>query len=356
MESSLLNKSLFAKVPPPSSSTISLELFYQDIDADKPLNALIDQTYHLLRNSQLEQEVKLKLWKIRLSLLLFDDCLPVAKREAVNLNNILYDLENPGTVDGSSSRISPLPKNNNGMIDHELILLILRLKSAPNMNLVNEFYKLAYQVRLRSSISDQESLIRRLSRLSFDTIVILVVNKANSTLANLLGSILHELEMCKKSEHYAEHASNITLLWVIARSIMKSTLSKKVDASTFVSNIKLNYSSTFDKLQKPTLATLTTVLSQIAPNTSDSKPLLESDKDIITLNELAQFIERGDITSRIICAMIGIWDLQYCYNFRLEDSKVISPLHEDTDEGLPLIERKVENMWCSNYNRVYGLE
>lgn len=354
MELPLLNTSLFARVPALSSASFTLDQLNADIDAQKPFSSLIDLTFHLLQDPLVGLENKLKLWKIRLTLLLFGNMLPVAKREAVNLNNALYDLENQSTTETNTPRVNPLPKNNNGLIDHELLVLILRLKSTPNMNLVNEFYKLSYQLRLRSSLADRETLLWRLSRISFDVAVVLVVNKAYSTLVNLLGSILHELKLTKNGSHYTEHASNVTLLWIVAGCLLKLSVTK---GSTYLDEITEAYGTYYDGLLSTTKEALLMVLSQVAPLIQNSKPPLEEYKSDVSLEQLGRFIQDGLITNRTICSLLGIWDLQYCYKFQLKDAKLVADeIKGELDNSVTLAERKVENMWSSNYLRVYGLE
>lgn len=354
MELPLLNSSLFARIPPSSSTTFTLEQLNADIDAQKPFSSLIDMTFHLLQDPLVGLENKLKLWKIRLTLLLLGSMLPVAKREAVNLNNALYDLENQSITEKNTPRVNPLPKNNNGLIDHELLVLMLRLKSTPNMNLVNEFYKLSYQLRLRSSLADRETLFWRLSRISFDVAVVLVVNKSYATLVNLLGSILHEMKLIKKGDHYTQHASNVTLLWIIAGCLLRLSVAK---GPTYLDEITKEYGTYYDGLLDSTKEALLTVLSQVAPLFQNSEPPLEEYQSDLSLEQLAQFVKEGTITSRTICSLLGIWDLQYCYRFQLKDARLIpDEIKGDLDNSLNLAERKVENMWSSNYSRVYGLE
>ena len=354
MELPLLNSSLFARAPPSSIVNFTLDQLNADIDAQKPLSSLIDLTYHLLRDPLVGLENKRKLWKIRWTLLLFGNMLPVAKREAVNLNNALYDLENQSITETNTPKVNPLPKNNNGLIDHELLVLILRLKSTPNMNLVNEFYKLSYQLRLRSSLADRETLLWRLSRISFDVVVVLVVNKAYSTLVNLLGSILHELKLTKKGDHYTKHASNVTLLWIIAGCLLKLSTTK---GSTYLDEITKVYGTYYDGLLDSTKEALLMVLSEVAPLIQNSKPPLEDHQYDVSLEQLGRFIQDGSITSRTICSLLGIWDLQYCYRFQLKDAKLVADeIKGGMNNSINLAERKVEKMWSSNYSRVYGLE
>lgn len=362
MEAVLLNHTLFEKKPPPTNTKVTLNQLCETCDTletqDNLLKA-IDYTFYLLRDADVELETQLKLWKIRLTLFLFAKQLNTAKREAINLNNALYDSENQNVLDSSDrspQRVNPLPKNNNGLIDHELLVLLLRLKSAPNMNLVNEFYKLSYQLRLRSSAADRKATSKKLSRMSLDVMMVLVVNRAYTTLRNLLKSILHEISDNKEDAHYQNHASNMFLMWIIASYLIlpshNSPEKNNMDFGPVSTECRLAY----ERLQPATIDALKTVLSQVSPHLDESsQPLLEVGQGC-NFQQLLDLLRKGSVTSRTICALLGIWDLQYCYGFELIQDK-LTPVEALTElnSSISLAVQRVENMWSANYMLVYGI-
>lgn len=271
------------------------------IKSKQPYNELIDLTYYLLKNNSLSLSELLKIWEIRLILHLFNNQLTFSKKEAINLNNALYlnenndiappqgqQVQNPNSNNDSRASsmnsgigntpspspglqpIYPLPKNNNGLIGHSLLIMILRLRSIPNLSLVNELYKLCYQLRLRSSGAEEEKvgLQLKLINLSYDIIVILSITKNYHTLLNYLESIRYELVLQKKqnqlSDMYRQYLSNVTLLWVIILIMVYVRNGTKKDRLTDI--ITKHYQDTFENdVNELSMNSLSYVLSHILP-------------------------------------------------------------------------------------------
>ena len=244
----LSKDSLFLKLPTDlSKDEISVLDLYHDITSltttptpKVTFDSIINKTYYLLKSTN-DISNALKLWQIRLTCHLFNNQLSYAKKELINLNNTLYLQENhnitpppPPPAASSSSSLSlsngstpnattttttnnnpiyPLPKNNQLIIDFKLLILLLRLKNFPNMNLINELYKLIYQLRLKRNDNinnDQISLllVKNLQNLSYDNIVILTLTKNYLTLINFLSNLIQELKELKDSEDKKQNMAN----------------------------------------------------------------------------------------------------------------------------------------------------
>lgn len=172
----LTKDSLFLKLPTePTTNSITLKDLYNDLSANPiSYDSIINKTYYLLKSSlssspssELTVQTCLKLWQIRLTCHLFNNNLNYAKKELINLNNSLYLNENhnispsslntiSGGANGNNNLLYPLPKNNLMIIDYKLLILLMRLKNFPNLNLTNELYKLIWQIRLKSNNSPQD--------------------------------------------------------------------------------------------------------------------------------------------------------------------------------------------------------
>ena len=102
------------------------------------------------------------------------------------------------------------------------------------MNLINELYKLIYQLRLKRNDNinnDQISLllVKNLQNLSYDNIVILTLTKNYLTLINFLSNLIQELKRIKDSEDKkqnmansfdCDYYSNINLIYLIINLIV----------------------------------------------------------------------------------------------------------------------------------------
>lgn len=389
----LSKESLFLKFPNASVDKYTVNDLLEGIKSKIPYSQLIDLTYYILKDNSLLLSELLKIWEIRLILHLFNDQLTYAKKEAINLNNALYLNENndiapaqaqqvqsPNSkVDSRTSSMNsrtgntpspnpdlqpiyPLPKNNNGLIEHSLLIMILRLRSIPNLSLVNELYKLCYQLRLRSSGTREEkqSLKLKLINLSYDIIVILSITKNYHTLLNYLKSIRYELVLQKKqnqlSDTYTQYLSNITLLWIIIVTMVYLRNGTKKDKVTDI--ITKNYKQTFeDDVNEESINGLSYVLSHILPLPS-SDDMVQVPEGKLTVLALVHLIQHGDISGRIICSTMGLWDISNVHGFALtkyHDFKLTRQPGEVSD-GVSSCYDELTNDWSKFIYKVYGLE
>lgn len=343
LEPELLSQDwLFVTRPPPSD--ISLQQFYDSVNTDQ-VEVLIDKTFSVLK-LPLTVADKLKAWEIRLLLQLFDNKLLQAKQEAINLNNLLYLQEN-NNVAPTNPGVYPLPRNNNGMIHHRLLVLLLRLKSIPNMNLINEFYKLCYQLRLRNSAHDVKDLSKKLVNLSFDTIVILLVNKHYPTLLNFVNSMIYEIKS-NKLQDYNSLLGNIRLLRIVTKTlIFKST---GIDPENIITNIVTDHQQEYEEISSVCFDYL---LYALAKESKDSGPI---EPHLLTLPKLIQLILDGKISSTVLSSTVAIWDLVNSFGFILEESS-LRPIHDPANDiTVSCCLEHVSNRWCDNFDKLYGLQ
>jgi len=318
---------------------------YHDVDCGK-FDLAIEKTFSLIKLDIYNERQRLKLWEIRLLLLVFTDQLSVAKREAINVNNALYLLENVG----NSNTIYPLPKNN-AHISNEMLLLLLKLKSLPNLSLVNELYKLTYQARLKST--DVKSTTMLLQNISFYVCFILQITNNHLSLRSYVSSLKHQSK--------GLYHSNVTFLTIIVELMLGH---KNSDS------IVTKYQDDYDNLDEFTINSLKYVFQTIPPNINDSNLLSDEsiNKPTLELLDLANLVKKKDITSRILGCLLGLWDLHANYHFKLiTDNGKLSFVGKDlsnndvermveTDDILDAILQLLNNNWCKYIHKVYGLE
>ncbi|CAH6723051.1 hypothetical protein CLIB1444_12S03158 [[Candida] jaroonii] len=323
---------------------VSIDEFYETIQTNLPKS--IDLTYSLIHHQQ-SIDIILHLWEIRLLLILFNNKLNQAKQEAINLNNVLYLNENNNVPPPKPQVIYPLPKNNNGEISHNLLILLLRLKSVPNLSLINDFYKLCYQLRLKEH---SKLISKNLINLSFDIMVILIINKNYYTLMNFLDSLLNEVDDAVVKNNLKIIKIIIDVLTMISNNTPKESIDKIIREK--YSDIEIDDSA---KL------TLVYILRNInAVYSVENDQSLDISVDDLTLEKLIELCLNGNISGRIICCTFGLWDLQNVYDFKLlnEDGnlKFISNIETKSEPTLEDCFEKVRLQWCDNLQRVYGLE
>lgn len=328
----LSSDTLFVNVPTGTQEAPSI-----DTPIDIPLNyqTLITNTYHLIKLADLNQQ--LKLWEIRLLSLLFDNQLAVAKREAINLNNAIFLFDSPKQP--QNVLIYPLPKNNDSAIQYSLLVLILRLKSVPNLNMLNELYKLTYQSRLKGD-SNQTNL----TNLSYDVIAVLSINKNYISLLNHLRSV-------KDQSNDKQYLSNTNLLLILVECLAAKANGRKQKIDTTL----------WEEVNSNTRDSLVYVLQNINPLiSSDTKPSYSTIQEL-TLPELLKIVESGGITGRILCSTLGLWELSNNYDFSLarEDGKMVYKYTgEEVVEGeyVDRVFTLVRRNWVGFIHKVYGLE
>ncbi|CAH2355257.1 hypothetical protein CLIB1423_23S01332 [[Candida] railenensis] len=391
---SLNQDSLFLKLPAPQKlaekgASSSVDQLLHDLKNKVEYSALIDTCYFLLKDGDLSYEESLKVWEIRLILHIFDGGISIAKKEGINLNNELYLIENksreppaapqapgvPSSRTGSLTNASatgneatlpiyPLPRNNNSQISHSLLILLLRLKSIPNLNLVNELYKLTYQSRLKASSNSKEPEVisLQLANLSYDIIVVLTITKNYLTLVNFIQSIRYELDIG------SAYSSRLALLWLIIKLILHvkkyaSTTAGNTDSLTDA--LVQQYQKDFNGISKSTLSEFQYILNNFNPNLSVGS--VNDGVNEITLELLVSRAQKGLISGRIICCTLGLWNLQNRFGVELRDGELVfeKKAKENKEEGTEGTERaktveecysEVTHRWLGNINRVYCLE
>lgn len=377
-DSSFLRKeSLFARIPPTSTSLkITINDFLHLLKNSNSYMQLIDYCYYLIVNPSFDVKQVLKLWEIRLLLLLFNNQINLAKKEAINLNNALYNHENnqpAGTLlnevskmnnDNALLPIYPLPKNNNGLIEYNLLILLLRLKSIPNLGLVNELYKLCYQLRLTKT-SDAE-IQSKLINLSYEIVVVLTITKNFLTLLSFIESILHDLAVQGKSgeltEAYLNYMSNITLIYIIINIINDNKLGKITPNN--LSKVTKKYEKDFNNINQNSINCLYRVLKTISPIIHEEAKLLEAIEKLeigdLGLAKVIGFIRNGELTGRTICSILGLWDLNNSLDCELTESVFAVNVNEECDDTtngkIDLAYRLVTKNWDKLIYKVYCLE
>lgn len=357
--SHLANAALFVKLPESRTDKLAPALI---ADFGSSYAHQIDTTYHLINSHELSPAQVLQVWETRLLLHLFNNQLGFAKKEALNLNNALYLHENANTLNPnipvaqrsrSNSSLSsppqpiyPLPKNNDSAISYSLLVLLLRLKSVPNMNLVNELYKLDYQLRLRYSAN--KSSKSKLMNLSYDVVVILVVTKNHLTLLSYLKGLKHELDHLDDAD-YAQYLSNMTLILIIIESSL--FIAKGRDTAA----LEAEFQTSFDTITPETRDSLTFVLRTVLTSVASKETV---DITGISLAELLQLVKDEKVTSRIICSTLGLWDLLNRFpQLKFDGIQLLND--EDvpqTEDSVDAIHNKVVNTCYKYIYKVYGLE
>ena len=380
---SLVEEQLFLKKPSNVEVRISIEQFCKDFNEKVGYDFAADLTYSVLKNEHLTKQEILTIWEIRLTLHLFADNLTCARKEAINVNNALYLLENrenkprslaEGIAGSFKDRrrttppllpIYPLPKNEEGDINWSLIILMFRLKSIPSTSVINELHRLCYRNREIAQNEEASSDIRlRLINLSYDLVIILVVSRSYLQLICYLESLMFELHLQKKqgevSPKYQDYLSNIVLLWGIILSLVHYR--KGSDEETVLQMIKDKCGPIYElDVTAQSVHSLLYVLTTIKPSVSpeDERSSLPASVTISSLSDIVNLVYRGRITTRIICSMLGLWDIQNTFAYILTNSGSFNLIRQPTtpaQEGLDGVYDIMSSMWGKHINKVYGLE
>lgn len=377
--STLVDEALFIK-----KAELSADGKVPNIDSASLENSsnedLLNLTYKLLRADNLDKAEALTLWELRLVLLMFGNQLGVAKREAINLNNALYLQENPNAppppappqppltrTDSAASQrsaspavpsaqgvIYPLLKNNDGAIGFPLLLLILRLKLAPNLSLVNELYKLCYQLRLKGVAREEDEIRRNLVNLSYEIIMVLTITRNFQTLLSFLGSLETDLNAMedKSQNDHKRYASNVSLMIVLAHMlILQGEEAIKLDRA----DLRQRYAD----LDKFTIDCFHHILKSFPPMVSEGNvPSVGSDEEI-SYDKLIQLVKGGKLTGRITCCTLASFQLGNMFGADFESTLGSKQLVANVG---PLESRfgdfysKVMSQWGSYIHKLYGIE
>lgn len=295
-------------------------------------------------------DTSLSLWELRLTAFILHGNLAIAKQEAVALNNALYMAENDTNdvlvtelLAVDPAKVLPLPRNNDRLISHRLLVLLLRLKSVPNLNLVNEWYKLCYQLRLKSGTASAQ-LSAQLACLSYDIMVILVINKNYTTLHSFLGSLVYDDPI---------YGDRILLMDLIVQiicynqnGVSRDQIIDKISAFTISDNVK---------------ADLLYVLNHFSPLYAQGATAEQEKATALIIEDfdtekLVDLVLEGHITGRIICCVLGVWDVQTNFGYKLEDFKGSSNVESPQAPSLEDCKNLINQKWKLYVNKVYGLE
>lgn len=357
-------RSLFVALPQ-TSVTATDSFYHQDYVESAPYGDLVDITHQLITGATIEQENELlALWEIRLTLLLFDGRLSTAKQEAVNLNDALFFHENPTSTSGRNGPMLtqpapaanyPLPKNNAGIISHLLLMLVLRLKSNPNLALVNELYKLCYQIRLKGVTAEAQTVQMKLFNLSYEIISVLVISRHYLTLLSFLQSLKRDTHLCHQyhgdnEQHYGRFLSNISLIWIY--NVLINRRSKKTGEKLSV--YAMQYQQEWSSIAKSTKETLIEALKRFT--TSNNDALLNLDPESFLITQFAALVESDTISARIISCTLATWDLE---NKPFTDSNSIrGETAQDEQEANSLAKTYsiIMAKWTQYPDKVYGME
>lgn len=381
----LVDDSLLSRLPQNPNIDSSLLL---DAEALKEasFSDIIDSTASAFKEGNLSTEEALSLWELRLVLLLFDNQLLAAKSEAIDLNNLLYLHENPTASSslktttaasiaerplllqtGSASSLNlrseqnswvfPLPKDNDEILSHSLLLLILRLKSVPNLSLVNELYKLCYQFRLKGSTEKAESLQRNLLSLAYEIIMVLTVTRNHATLISYLQSLRYDIRARKESgsgSFYEPFELNVKLMWII------TSLHLRIKNSAALEPVLGSLKEDFDSLDSYTLQSITHVLQTYTPLVGGNSELVLQENEQLDLDKLVELAKENKISGRIICCTLAAFELQNVHgaHFAAENERpqlVLAP-NCGPESKYNVAYNFVMGRWTDYLNKVYAVE
>lgn len=307
------NPALFVRIP----SNLADGSIAQLVESLKiqDLNSLLDLTYVLLTKAEHNRlNELLPIWEIRLLLLVVAGDLASAKAEAVNLNNALYLRENSMSAGAPTEpqEVYPLPKNNDGVIQYGLLKLMLRLKSAVNMSLVNEVYKLGYQIRLKNP----DKL--KLQNLSYHVMAILLATRSYWTLLNFARSLVFQLSQLSTNELDKLFLSHATAIEFLVQKLMGLPLS----------------------------------LSEEAFNNQISNQTLSSIQYVFNIDNIYAI---SDVKLFDVCSLLGLWELANTYEASVEDGEFVSHAPEASAD-FELCYQLIFPHWKEDFTRVFCFE
>lgn len=367
----LRDERLFAIIPSDSvnKNDTSVASMLKECQKESNFQKLIDLTYSLLQNHDSSIGDKLKVWEARLSLHLFNNNISYAKSEAIQLNNALFLRENNNHPPNQPSPKMPivqhnhpkqivhtvvpvysLPKNNDGAIEHTLLTLILRLKSSPNMNLINDLYKLCYQLRLKSSTyNDKSLLLSRIINLSYNVMAILLKSRNYLTLLNYIKSMRHDLKLQEKNGHisdkYKQCLSNISLMLILVTAHM--LIEQKIPFEKVSSFVAGEYESMFEsEINEATLTTFENSAKKLQVDDFASS-------DSPGLRDILRILQDPNQSFSILTSTLGIWDVYNVLSHKATNSVPVA--EESSNSKINTIYTHVLSLWESYPDKVFDL-
>lgn len=299
------------------------ESVYSDI-VDGRYLAAVDKIYTLIQLDTYNDAQKLRLWQVRLQLLIFAGEMDMARKEAIALNNHLYLLEN----DAPTGQVLPLPRNNH-MIRVLLLVLLLRLKSRANLALVNEIYKLTYQLRLK--LTANLDTAQKLISASYEVMVLLSITQNFLPLRNMVISMRQQTG--DNHPGYAAYRSNLALVELLLNAMFGVETSAK----------------DYDALNDPTkqsFAYVTTSL-KFAPEAN-----YEQLQEVVNLPKNA---------TAILVKLFAVWTLLNSFGFTvgklLKSNYERVDIHrlEDNNAVVEELYRATSSHWDENVDKFYAL-
>ena len=325
---------------------------------------LVDLTHSVITAGVFSAQETLRVWELRLMLLLFAGQLPVAKQEASALNKSIYLHENPDHAKYGQNPesgvakphfVNPLPRNNEGTVPYTLLLLLLRLKSSPSMATVNEIYRVCYQLRLRGQALQRSTLLNQLMRLAYSVIVQLVIMKNSATLVSYLESLAASLEQQLKVEWTETAARNkgsiqLALLFAHVLVILRHTKDLVVQDAQFEA-----LRPVFETLSPQALESLQFALNSWALHVGGPAPEQKVALSDLDFKSVVGMIRNGRISTRIICCTVAIWDLDAAFDVHLGGGHLSVSVPKG-DHYLDEVYAHVVSQWGNNSNRVFCFE
>lgn len=336
---------------------------------------LIDLTHSVITSAVFPVQETLRVWELRLTLLLFEGKLAVAKQEGINLNRSIYLHENPGHLKSNQDQSQtptrggalaappppqafPLPRNNEKSVPHLLLLLLLRLKSTPSMGTVNECYRVCYQLRLRGLAAESAKLQSQLMQLAYLIIVELIITKNIPTLVSYLESLVAGLQQQinnQKTERAETYLSNIKLIEFLAHGlvIMRNTKDTATQDVQFEA-LRPEYAQITETVPN-SLEALRFALNSWAPFVGGPAPENRLEPTDLGFDSMVSMMRNGRISTRIICCTLAVWDLDASFSAKIVDGQVIVEVGEVGTE-LDHAYESVMTQWAGQANRVFCIE
>lgn len=367
---------LFDRQP---QSAVFVDNFYDASFVSRAsIGQLLDLTHAVITSGELSVSETLRVWELRLTLHLFDGHLSTAKIEAINLNRSIHLHENPDQsrypqnqtglrssatalgpgatgAAGNVQYVYPLPRNNSNEIPYLLLLLLLRLKSSPSMSMVNECYRMCYQLRLRGQALENQLLQSQLIQLAYLISVQLVITKNTLTLVSFLDSLLISLKdqlRIASSEKVLKYVENITFAQFLARALAILRHSK----DPAVQDVQFEaLRPAFDHQSPSAINSLRFALNNWASHVAAPPPEEKITMDMMTFDEIITMIKSGRLSTRIVCCTLAVWDLGSAFNSSVDDDELLVEVSKNGDR-FDDVYAVIMSRWAHHGNRVFCIE
>ncbi|ODQ79490.1 hypothetical protein BABINDRAFT_167347 [Babjeviella inositovora NRRL Y-12698] len=323
--------------------------------------------YHAIRGSSDHKTLYL-LWQLRLNHL-FQESKLVARREGTNLAEAIHLLVRLGVQEPETQ--VPL-KNEASETPFGLQLSLLRVKytTATAFSIVNEYYKMVYRVRLSliGALKEQRVMeVKKVSILCYGVLSILVVKREFGAAIGLVSSVLSNHIKALHDQSFEENLRFLHLLLILLESKASGLPSiKPLEASGLnknsqrelwcvLENIAAIYSSDEDQNRE----NLVVQKAQLANGGLGAM-------DIVLAGQ-ALNVDSQLITGRILCSLLGMWELMLRYNVEMKEAGVTGWNFDalcdifqpsDFEPEIAVLHALVAKRWFNEalFNKVYGFE